>query len=233
MNIIGINSSRAAPVRFDPGKIRQLADGCAALLQDGRISCAAIEERFTRVRYANGFRESLMACLRQGGIGLDKVDAIGHSTCCDIAWSDQQDILDDIAETLEGICSRREVETLKNRVFTVDHHNSHAAIAFAGSGFQRALVVVIDGIGNRKGRSGEFNVSENWWCGSFQRHSCYLCEWRDGRIRFEKVHENSDGVGEIGIGEIYRSVTHFLGWHSYQYASKTMALAPYGPDIFV
>lgn len=228
MNIIGINSSRAAPVRVDPRKVRRLADGGAALLQDGRISCAAIEERFTRVRYDAGFRESAVACLRQGGIGLGMLDAVGHSTCCDIAWSNQDDILDDIAETLEGTYSRGQVEALKGKVFSVDHHESHAAIAFAGSGFLKALVAVIDGMGNRKGPIGQFNVSGDWWRGAFQRHDYYLCEWRDGRMHFEKVHEDNGGIDEIGIGEIYRSVTHYLGWSTYQHAGKTMALAPYG-----
>lgn len=228
MNIIGINSSRAAPLRADPRKRRRLADGGAALLQDGKISCAAIEERFTRVRYAAGFRNSTLACMRQGGIDLGMLDAVGHSTCCDIAWSNHDDIIDDISETMEGIFPREQIETLKRKVFTVDHHESHAAIAFAASGFQKALVAVIDGMGNRKGSAEDFNVSDDWWRGAFQRHSYYICEWRDGRIRFEKVHEDAGGVDEIGVGEIYRSVTHFLGWPSYQHAGKTMALASFG-----
>jgi carbamoyltransferase len=228
MNIIGINSSRAAPVRVDPAKSRQLADGGAALLQKGKISCAAIEERFTRIRYAAGFRESAINCLRQGKIGLDALDAVGHSTCCDVAWSNQDDLIEDIAETLEGHHSRKQVESLRGKVFPVDHHESHAAIAFACSGFHKALVAVIDGMGNRKGPPGEFNVSADWWRGAFQRHDYYICEWRDGRINFEKVHEDAGSVDEIGIGEIYRSVTHFLGWPTYQHAGKTMALAPWG-----
>lgn len=231
MNIIGINSGRAAPPRFDPHQLRRLADGGAALLQDGKITCAAIEERLTRKRYAGGFRESMLACLRQGGIDLEKLDVVGHSTCCDIAWHNQDDILDDIAETLGDAYSREQIDTLKGKLFTVDHHESHAAIAFAGSGFWKALVAVIDGMGNRKGPVGAFNVSSQWWRGAFQRHDYYICEWRDGRIHFEKLHEDAGGIDEIGIGEIYRSVTHFLGWHTYQHAGKTMALAPYGnPD---
>jgi len=229
MNIIGINSSRAAPQRVDPVKIRRLADGGAALLKHGEISCAAIEERFTRVRYSEGFRESGVACLAQGKIGLEELDAVGHSTCCDIAWSNPDDVLDDVAETFEGIFAKSHVyRSLRGKVFTIDHHESHAALAFVGSGFKKALVAVIDGIGNRQGAAEEFNVSQDWWRGTFQRHDYYLCEWRGGRIHMEKVHEDAGGPEEIGIGEIYRSVTHFLGWSTYQHAGKTMALAPYG-----
>lgn len=228
MNILGVNSSRAAPPSVDPQRHRWLSDGGAALLMDGKLSCAAIEERFTRVRYASGFRESTLACLRQGEIDLKELDAIAHSTCCDRAWSTEDYIIDDIAETMEGIYSRKQIEALKGKVFTVDHHESHAAISFATSGFQKALVAVIDGMGNRNGAVQEFDISENWWRGAFQRHDYYLCEWRDGRIRIKQVHEDAGGIDEIGIGEVYRSVTHFLGWPTYQHAGKTMALASFG-----
>jgi carbamoyltransferase len=229
MKIFGINSGRAAPPRVDPDKVRQLADGGAALLSDGKISCAAIEERFTRARYSAGFRESGCACLAQGKIGLMDLDAVGHSTCCDIAWSDPDDVLDDIAESWKGIHPREHVyEALRGKVFTINHYESHAALAFVGSGFPKALVAVVDGMGNRQGAPGEFNITPDWWRGSFQRHAYYLCEWRNGRIRMEMIHEDSCGVDEIGLGEIYRSVTHFLGWSTYQHAGKTMALASYG-----
>lgn len=229
MNIIGINSSRAAPRRVDPDKIRHLADGSAALLMAGEIRCAAIEERFTRNRYSSGFRESSRACLAEGQLDLHQLDAVAHSTCCDIAWSNEEDILDDLAETWQGMYPREQIyQALQGKVFTVDHHESHAALAFVGSGFPRALVAVVDGMGNRQGKVGEFNVSNTWWRGTFQRHDYYICEWRDGRIRTEMVHEDAHGPDEIGIGEIYRSVTHFLGWPTYQHAGKTMALASFG-----
>ena len=66
MNIIGINSGRAAPPRIDPEKVRPLADGSAALLKNGAINCAVIEERFTRVRYSGGFRKQ-PSCLSAPG----------------------------------------------------------------------------------------------------------------------------------------------------------------------
>lgn len=229
MNIFGINSGRAAPRRVDPDKVRRLADGGAALLSNGKISCAVIEERFTRVRYSPGFRESGVACLEQGKIDLHDLDAVGHSTCCDSTWSDPDDVLDDIAESWEGIYAREQVYgALSGKVFTIDHYESHAVLAFVGSGFPKALIAVIDGMGNRQGEPGVFNISADWWRGSFQRHAYYLCEWCDGRIRMEKVHQDAYGADEIGLGEIYRSVTHFLGWSTYQHAGKTMALASFG-----
>ena len=229
MNIIGINSGRAAPPRIDPEKVRPLADGSAALLKNGTVNCAAIEERFTRVRYSGGFRNSLLACLRHGGIELNDVDAVGHSTCCDSAWSNSEDILDNIIESCDGIYTPAEIRSgLEGKLYTIRHHRSHATLAFVGSGFEKALVVVVDGLGNRGGDTGQFDISENWWRGAFHRHDVYLCEWQDSRMHIQRVHEDAHKLEELGIGEIYRSVTHFLGWPSYQYAGKTMALAPFG-----
>nr|VFJ56529.1 MAG: carbamoyltransferase [Candidatus Kentron sp. DK] len=229
MKILGINSGRAVPPRFDPGFVRKLSDGSAALVQNGRIRCAAIEERFTRVRYSNGYRHSGLACLSRAGIAIDTLDAVAHSTCCDSVWSESTDILEDIAETWEGIFPRERIfKALEGKVFTVDHHQSHATLAFAGSGFDKAIVLVIDGFGNRLNHPESFDPSPNWWKGAFERQTYFLCEWRHGRIHFEVLHEDAHGPNEIGLGEVYRSVTHALGWHTYQHAGKTMALAPFG-----
>lgn len=233
MNILGINSGRAAPSHADPAGRRKLADGCAALLCDGEVACAAVEERSTRLRYAGGFARSLPVCLKQGGIPLGAVGAIGHTTCCDSPWRSADDIMDDMRESLGNGLSQADATALKSRVVPVDHHESHAMIAFVGSGFSKALTVVVDGMGNRLDADGRFVTDETWWRGAFQRHTCWISSWKNGRVHNEKIHEDAAGPDEIGIGEIYRSVTHFLGWPSYQYAGKTMALASYGnPQTF-
>jgi carbamoyltransferase len=231
MNILGVNSGRAAPPRVDRAGARPLSDGAAAVVANGSVSCAVIEERLARSRYAHGFRHSAPACLTHAGLRINEIGAVGHSTCCDLAWSRPDDILDDLIESLEHDYALADLRGLKGRVFSIDHHESHAALAFAGSGFAKALVVIADGMGNRRGLAEDFNVSATWWRGAFQRQDYYLCEWRGGRIHFEKVHEDAGTEGEIGLGELYRSVTHFLGWPSYQYAGKTMALAAYGQPL--
>jgi carbamoyltransferase len=117
-------------------------------------------------------------------------------------------------------------------VVVVDHHESHAMLAFVGAGVERALVAVIDGMGNRIGPSS----GDTWWMGSFQRQSYYLASWVDDCVRLELVDEDCSGPEAVGVGEAYRAITHFLGWDSYQYAGKAMALAAFGqphrwPDL--
>lgn len=230
MKILDVNSGRSAPPRVDPDKLRPLADGGAALLVDGNIVCATIEERHTRQRFSGGFGKSVQICMREAKITLADIDAIGHSTCCDIPWSRASDIIDSFAETYRNKFAYRDIQAaLHGKVFTVDHHESHAMLAFIGSGFQRSLVAVIDGMGNRRGDADDdFHFTKDWWHGRFERHTIYLMEWVQGRVRIEQVYEECARAGEIGIGEIYRSATHYLGWPSYQYAGKTMALASFG-----
>ncbi|MCA9886369.1 MAG: hypothetical protein KC708_25525, partial [Anaerolineae bacterium] len=229
MNILGLNSGRAAPIRVDPENKRLLSDGSAALVQDGGIACATIEERHTRQRYSAGFSLSGLACLKQAGLTIDQVDAVGHSTCCDVKWTNEQDILDSMIDAWrDSIPPEKIASHCRGKVYTIDHHESHALLAFVGSGLDRSLVGVMDGVGNRYGEADTFNTGKDWWRGAFQRQDYYLCEWIGNRVRIEKVHEDARKENEIGLGELYRSVTHYLGWESYQFAGKTMALASYG-----
>jgi len=229
MNILGINSGRAAPIRIDPENNRPLSDGGAALIQNNRIACATIEERHTRTRYEPGFSKSSLACLKDANLLIEQIDAVGHSTCCDVVWTEENDIIDSLVDAWHDKFSPDKIAShFKGKVFSIDHHESHALMAFSGSGFARALVCVMDGIGNRYDKSNIFNIGSDWWKGTFQRQDYYLCEWVGKRIQIKKIHEEAHHKNEIGLGELYRSVTHYLGWNSYQYAGKTMALASFG-----
>lgn len=229
MNILGVNSGRAAPSRLDHTMRRRLADGSAALLTDGRIQCAAIEERHRRLRYAGGFSQAAPAVLADASCAPEAVDAIGFSSCCDTPWTSASDRVDLLVEELAHHWPAPRLRLAwQNRVHLVDHHDSHAALAFAGSAWQRALVCVMDGFGNRLDAPDSFHFGSDWWRGSFDRQTFYVAEWIDGRMRLERVSESGQGAQEIGLAELYRAVTHYCGWPSYQYAGKTMALAGYG-----
>lgn len=225
MKILGMNGGFAVPPSHGPNR-RYINDGSAALLVDGRIACATIEERHTRRRYERGFRRSAQACLEAAGLAWTELDAIGFSTCCDVRWQHAEDVLAELAATYGGDATAQRLcwSALRDKVVMVDHHESHAMLAFVGAGVERALVAVIDGMGNRTSPSS----GEAWWQGAFQRQSYYLASWRGDRVCLELVDEDCADPEAIGIGEVYRAVTHFLGWSSYQYAGKTMALAAFG-----
>ena len=214
MIVLGVNGGFATPSRN--GSVRQsISDGSAALVNAGRIVCATIEERHTRRRYDSGFGHSARICMAEGRVTPRDIDFVAFSSCCGDRFT-ESDARDEVVAVLGSGFA-------KTRVIVVPHHESHATLAFIGSGFERAVVAVMDGMGNRK-----TPVVGSWWRGAFERQSYYLASWDDGFVRLDLVDEDAGGTDEVSIGEIYRAMTHYVGFESYQYAGKTMAIAAYG-----
>ncbi len=88
-----------------------------------------------------------------------------------------------------------------------EHHFSHAANSYLSSGFERALIVTIDGYGS--GLAASINLGEG---GSIRRlHS----------VRFPN-----------SLGNFYASVTSSLGFRASRHEGKIVGLAAYGdPDV--
>src|SRR5690606_38619714 len=52
-------------------------DSAACLLQDGKITAAAQEERFSRKKYDSSFPiEAINYCLKEGNVTIDEIDVI-------------------------------------------------------------------------------------------------------------------------------------------------------------
>ena len=52
-------------------------DSAAAIIQDGKITAAAQEERFTRKKHDDGFPvEAVKYCLKETGLTIDQLDAV-------------------------------------------------------------------------------------------------------------------------------------------------------------
>ncbi len=84
-----------------------------------------------------------------------------------------------------------------------EHHLSHAANAYLASGFDRAVVVTIDGYGS--GLAGSVSIGEG------------------GRIR--RLHNLKF---PHSLGSFYEMVTSSLGFHPDRHAGKIVGLAAYG-----
>ncbi len=92
---------------------------------------------------------------------------------------------------------------LPGKLRCYEHHLSHAANAYLASGFERALIVTIDGYGT--GLAGSVSLGEG---GSIRRlHN----------IRFPN-----------SLGVFYESVTSSLGFRADRHAGKIVGLAAYG-----
>ena len=92
---------------------------------------------------------------------------------------------------------------LTGKLKRYDHHLSHAANAYHASGFDRALVVTLDGYGT--GLAGSISIGEG---GSIQRKQ---------RLLFPH-----------SLGTFYETVTGSLGFTPDRHAGKIVGLAAYG-----
>ncbi|HUY52527.1 MAG TPA: carbamoyltransferase C-terminal domain-containing protein [Streptosporangiaceae bacterium] len=187
---------------------KMLRNGGAAAYLDGDI-IAISEERVTGQKYAPGYSHALGSLLDSQKLTLDEFDEIGISTCCEAQALAVRD------HELEG----------HSRLRPVNHYQSHAALAFYSSEFDRALVVVIDGGGNVLSDETSQPYLNDWWTHPREQHSYYLATRRHG---LELICRDFDEPYAVGMGEMYRAFTYFLGWPSSTNSSKTMALAGHG-----
>lgn len=232
MRILGINVGFSQPKESTPGGLRHhLSDGSAALLDDGKLVFAGIEERHTRHRYEGGFGNTVGAYWGSDtGVLIEPIDTIAISSCCGPRWPADSQTIEEIEDSLPpGMW--KPANGKDPRLLVVDHHDSHAALGFALSGARRCLVAVVDGFGNLIDSAG-WNPGK-WWRGRFQRHSYFLATAVEGGFSLECISRDAEQQDSVGLGEAYRALTHFCGWRSYQQAGSVMALAAFGePGLF-
>ncbi|GJM21524.1 MAG: hypothetical protein DHS20C15_14390 [Planctomycetota bacterium] len=92
---------------------------------------------------------------------------------------------------------------LSDKLKRSEHHLSHAANAFHGSGYERALIVTLDGYGS--GLAGSISLGEN--------------------DSIKRLHGLSF---PHSLGTFYEMVTASLGYHPDRHAGKIVGLAAYG-----
>ncbi len=200
MRVLGVNKGVTLS-----GKA--LRNGGAAIYDDGKLVALA-EERSTGTKYAGGYDTALHRLLDSTGLDLDvDFDQLVVSTCCESIDSAM------LGHLLEG----------HEKLLAVGHHISHASLAFYASGFEDALVAVVDGGGNTLARGA--GPTPEWWREKREQASYYLATRARG---LELVDVDFLEPYEVGLAEMYRAFTYFLGWHSSVHASKTMALAGHG-----
>jgi carbamoyltransferase len=117
-------------------------NGSACLIRGAEILVAIQEERLSRVKRdrVSGGRSFLSwrYCLEAAGARLADVDLV---VCCGQDYS---------GHPSEDISLNRELQLRRRRIpwITVPHHLGHAVGAYCTSGFERAAVLVIDGLGS-------------------------------------------------------------------------------------
>lgn len=201
--------------------IKYLAhDTAAALMADGRLLAACEQERYTLDKHSRLFpMDAIDDCLRKGGLTMVDVDEIafgGDPEACirrtylEAAIKDPQRVgmmiqeFDRIKEMFHAEEIIREKTGFSGKISFFDHHLAHLASSYYPSGFQDAVLLSIDGLGDNK--------------------TMKLGVGRGGAI--EVVHEEYDYPHSLGL--VYAAITCYLGWKNVHHEGIIMALACFG-----
>jgi len=210
-------------------------DSAVALLKDGKLVAAAMEERFSRKKHDNTFpAKAIEFCLKQAGItGADLEYAVFYEkplvkferilltalktfpNSADV-WRDA--MVNWLKEKLwvKNII-QREVGIRYDRVLFCDHHTSHAASAFFASPFREAAVMTVDGVG--EWTTTTLGQATSFWSGdSGGKNEISLFE--------EQRFPHS-------IGLLYSAFTAYLGFRVNNGEYKVMGMAPYGQPRYL
>ncbi|MBO0905597.1 carbamoyltransferase C-terminal domain-containing protein [Jiella sonneratiae] len=182
---------------------KSLPDGGIAVIQNNNLSFAIAEDRLTRRKGSGGFSAALNYYKTNIAKRGEIFDDLVLSSCCDYSTS----------FIFGNLPSKK--------ITRCGHHRSHALGAAAWSGFNRAIVLVMDSGGDVL----ESVVDGKWWLSKREQHSIFLIDGNEIRL----LARHAEDPGAIGFGEIFRAMTYFLGWHGARYAGNTMAAAALAP----
>ena len=206
-------------------------DSAAAIILDGKISAAAQEERFTRIKHDASYpKNAINYVLKEVNLKLNEVDHvvfyekpflkferlletyIGFSPSGFKSFSMSMPLW--LSEKL--FQKKMLFDALKKqdnnfndikKINFSEHHLSHAASAFFSSPYDEAIILTLDGVG----------------------------EWATTTISLGK-HNKINILKEIhfphSLGLLYSAFTYFLGFKVNSGEYKVMGLAPYGEPRF-
>lgn len=199
------------------------AEASAVLVRDGQLVAAAEEERFVRVKHVAGFpTEAVQFCLQKAGVRPQELDAVAlsrnpwsHWIAKGIHALRRGMKSHSVQERLVVLAKVRDIKTtlaqafkldpksLKARLYFVEHHRAHIASSFYPSGWEKAVILSLDGFGDF--------LSGMWGVG----------EGLNISIRGEVLFPHSLGI-------LYTALTQFLGFTAWGDEYKVMGLAAYG-----
>ena len=201
--------------------IKYLAhDTSAALMVDGKLLAACEQERYTLDKHSRVFPvEAIHDCLHKANLTMDDVDEIafgGDPEACirrtylETAIKDPRRVgmmiqeFDRIKEMYNTKEIIRKKTGFQGKISFFDHHLAHLASSYFPSGFQDAILLSIDGVGDNK--------------------TMKMGIGRGGAI--EVVHEEYEYPHSLGLA--YAAITCYLGWKNVHHEGIIMALACFG-----
>ena len=202
-------------------------DSAATIIDEKGIIAAAQEERFTRIKHDNRLPvNAIRYCLKEAGVSPMDLDAVVYydkpMLTLDryikniIALGEEADYLID-SKLDDVVINRLSVDRnlrkvlgvlgKEDKLFTVEHHMSHAASAFYPSPFKSSAIITVDGVG----------------------------EWATTTIG-RGVDDKIEIIKQIdyphSLGLLYSAFSSFCGFKVNSGEYKFMGLAPYGEPVY-
>ncbi len=201
--------------------IKYLAhDTAAAIMVDGKLIAACEQERYSLDKHSRLFpTDAIQDCLRKAKLTMADVDEIafgGDPEACirrtylEAAIRDPKRVgmmiqeFERIKEMFNVEEIIREKTGFTGKISYFDHHLTHLASSYYPSGFQDAVLLSIDGIGDNK--------------------TMKLGVGRAGAI--EVLYDRYDYPHSLGL--VYAAITCYLGWKNVHHEGIIMALACFG-----
>ena len=206
-------------------------DSAAALIKNGIVLSAIQEERLSRIKHDSSFpKNSIKKILKINNLKLSDIDHIIFYEKPFVKFERLMDtyvafaprgirsylksiplwISEKLFQKKKMIQQLNDIEKIKKiekKIKFSEHHLSHAASTFYPSPFKEALILTIDGVGERVTTS--------------------VALGKENKINIIKeIHFPHS------LGLLYSSFTHFLGFKVNDGEYKVMGLAPYGQPIF-
>ena len=209
-------------------------DAAAALLKDGVLVAAAMEERFSRKKHDSSFPEQAIAfCLSEAGIQSSDIEhvvfyekplmklerillsVLGTYPKSAGAW--REALTNWVRDKLwiKSVIGK-EVGIDYNKILFCDHHMSHAASAFFASPFREAAVMTVDGVG--EWTTTTLGKASSYWTGEQGVNDITLF----AEQRFPQ-----------SLGLLYSAFTAYLGFRVNNGEYKVMGMSPYGEPRYV
>lgn len=195
-------------------------DTAAAIMKDGVLLAACEQERYSLDKHSRLFPvDAIEDCLHRSGLTMADVDEIafgGDPQACirrtylEAAIKDPRRVgmmieeFDRIKEMFQAERIIRDKTGFEGKISFFDHHLAHLASSYYPSGFQDAVLLSIDGLGDNK--------------------TMKLGIGKQGAI--EVVRENYDYPHSLGL--VYAAITCYLGWKNVHHEGIIMALACFG-----
>lgn len=211
MFVLGVNGGRRRIDETDPDGMYH-HDAAAVILRDGELLAAIEEERLNRIKHSNSFPEAAIShCLDAAGVTLAEIDIIAINSSIDHSereaklefFMDRQLPSPPSARLFWGSAFQRAFGVdVHSKLHFCHHHLAHAISAWLPSGFEKGLVLTLDGDGD--GCSGMVLVGANH--------------------KIEIIHQFTV---EQSLGRLYSGLIRLLGYELFD-EYKVMGLAPYG-----